>query len=190
MEWFYALQTDGTPLGPWSYFLLAFLVAIEGPIATLLGAAAASTNTMRVSGVFAAAAIGNLLADTLWYTLGYFGHVNSIYRFGRWIGVKPAQIAQVEGQVHRNAVKILIVAKLTAGLVIPCLVAAGLLKVPWRRWFLPIFLAEMIWTGMLIFLGYHAANWIREIEHGIQIFIGGGTLLVILFLIYRFRHKA
>jgi hypothetical protein len=74
--------------------LLAFLVAVEGPIATLLGAAAASANTMRLSGVFAAAAAGNLLADTLWYALGYFGHVKVIYRFGKWIGVKPEQIAQ------------------------------------------------------------------------------------------------
>jgi membrane protein DedA with SNARE-associated domain len=189
MQWFQALQSDVSQLGPWSYLLLAFLVAVEGPIATLIGAAAASANTMRLSGVFAAAAAGNLLADTLWYALGYFGHVKVIYRFGKWIGVKPEQIAQFEGQVHRNAVQILLIAKLTAGLVIPSLVAAGLLKIPWRRWFLPIFLAEMIWTGALIFLGYHATNWIREIEHGVQIFIAAGTVLVIIFVIYRIRRK-
>jgi membrane protein DedA with SNARE-associated domain len=189
MHWYNALQTDGTLLGPWSYIVLAFLVAVEGPIATLIGAAAASANAMHLPGVFMAAAMGNLVADTLWYTLGYFGQIKIIYRFGKWIGVKPEQIAHLEGQVHRNAIQILLVAKLTAGLVIPSLVAAGLLKIPWRKWFLPIFVAEMIWTGTLIVVGYHATQWIREIEHGIQIFAVGATLLVALIIIYRMHRK-
>ena len=53
------LQQGRLPeVGQWNYLLLAILVAIEGPIATLLGAAAASAGLMRLWGVFFAAAIG------------------------------------------------------------------------------------------------------------------------------------
>lgn len=169
--------------------MLAFLAAIEGPIVTLIGAAAASASIMSLSGVFVAATIGNLFGDTLWYALGYFGHIKFVYRVGRWLGVKPEQIDHMQAQIHRNAISILVAAKLTAGLIIPLLVAAGLLKIPWRRWFLPIFFAEIIWTGTLTLLGYHAANWISEIEHGVQIFVASGTLLAIIFIIYRIRRK-
>ncbi len=46
--------------GYWTYIVLGLLVLIEGPIATLLGAAAASAGLMRPWAVFLAAAIGNL----------------------------------------------------------------------------------------------------------------------------------
>ena len=39
-------------LGYWNYVLLAILVAVEGPIATLLGAVAASAGLMRPILVF------------------------------------------------------------------------------------------------------------------------------------------
>ena len=46
-------------LGIWTYLVLAVLVAIEGPVATLLGAAAASAGLMRPGLVFITAAAGN-----------------------------------------------------------------------------------------------------------------------------------
>src|SRR5574340_896441 len=79
-------------LGFWTYVLLAVLVAIEGPIATLLGAAAASAGLMRPVPVFLAAAAGNLTADSLWYTLGYLGKAEWILHFGRRLGLRESLI--------------------------------------------------------------------------------------------------
>ncbi len=57
-----ALRSGQLPqLGTWTYILLAALVAVEGPIATLLGAAAASAGLMKPGWVFIAAATGNLV---------------------------------------------------------------------------------------------------------------------------------
>ena len=53
-------------LGNWNYVLLALLTVVEGPIATLLGAMAASTGYLNPELVFVSAATGNLAADTLW----------------------------------------------------------------------------------------------------------------------------
>ena len=66
--------------GYWSYVILAILVLIEGPVATLLAAAAASAGLMRPTLVFVSAAIGNLTADTLWWLLGYAGKTEWIHR--------------------------------------------------------------------------------------------------------------
>ncbi len=77
-------------LGFWTYIILALLVAVEGPIATLLGAAAASAGLMRPMPVFLAAAAGNLTADSLWYTLGYLGKTEWILHFGRRLGLRES----------------------------------------------------------------------------------------------------
>ncbi|MBK8797177.1 MAG: hypothetical protein IPM07_12895 [Anaerolineales bacterium] len=65
----------GTPpdLGHWSYLIIAILVFIEGPAVTLVAAAMAATGILRVDLVFVAAAIGNFLADSTWYGIGYMG---------------------------------------------------------------------------------------------------------------------
>ena len=65
---------------------MALLVVVEGPFATLLGAAAASAGWMRPGLVLIAAAVGNLTADSLWYTLGYAGKLEWVLRFGRRLG--------------------------------------------------------------------------------------------------------
>lgn len=75
-------------LGLWAYLLMAILVMVEGPIVTLAGAVAASSGFMRPELVFVSAAAGNLIADTLWYTLGYLGKMEWLHRYGSWFGVR------------------------------------------------------------------------------------------------------
>ena len=175
-------------LGVWSYFLLAVLVAIEGPLATLLGAAAASAGMMRPIPVFFAAATGNLTADSLWYTLGYAGRVHWVLRFGKRLGVRPRHIERLQEEMHRHASKILLVAKLTSGLIIPSLIAAGLARVPWRRWFPVILSAEMLWTGSLVIIGYFATEFIKQVEKGIEYLALGGSILLLLAFLWLARH--
>ena len=188
-------QGDGMALFPmqaiewgnWSYLLLALLVAVEGPIATLVGAAAAATGALHLPWVFVAASVGNLSADALWYGLGRSGRMENAVRYGRWIGLQEEQIHRLEAGVRQNATRILLVAKLTAGLVIPALIAAGLVRAPWRRWFLPVFAGEMIWTGVLVLGGYYATAYLVQIERGVTYAVAGGSLLVLLFLGYKAR---
>ncbi|HEX9018741.1 MAG TPA: hypothetical protein VF806_06125, partial [Anaerolineaceae bacterium] len=75
-------------LGWWAYLLLALLVMVEGPVATLAGAVAASAGYMKPMGVFFSAASGNLLSDILWYTLGYLGRREWLHRYGGYVGLR------------------------------------------------------------------------------------------------------
>src|SRR5512136_1978970 len=92
--------------GVWSYFVLAALVAIEGPIATLLGAAAASLGLMHPGYVFIAASAGNLTSDTLWYYLGYIGKIEWINRFGQRLGVSIQKLVELEDTLHHHAPRV------------------------------------------------------------------------------------
>ncbi len=170
-------------LGIWSYFLLAFLVAIEGPIATLLGGAAASLGLMYPGLVFLAAATGNLIADTLWYALGYLGKIEWINRFGQRLGISPEKLENSEKMLRDHAPTVIFISKLTVSPMIPALIATGLIKYPWKRWFPADFAGEMIWTGSLVVIGYYGVRVLQKVTLGIEhaILIGSVIFVVLIF---------
>ena len=175
-------------LGLWDYVFLSVLVAIEGPVATLLGAAAASAGLMRPPLVFLAAALGNLTSDALWYSLGRVGKIDWLLHWGRWIGLRPHHLEKLKQGMQDHAIKILLIAKLTVSVVIPSLIAAGLAKVPWRKWFPAIFTGEMIWTGALVLTGYFATEGIKKVEKGVgYIILTASTITALLLLIWLVR---
>jgi membrane protein DedA with SNARE-associated domain len=184
-----ALHSGQLPqLGVWTYILLAGVVAVEGPVATLLGAAAASAGLMKPEWVFIAAATGNLAADSLWYTVGYLGKVDWLFRFGKKLRIKSDVLALLQTEMHDHAARVLFVGKLTLSMMIPALIAAGLVKAPWKRWFPAVFTGEMIWTGFLVIMGFYVTEAIKRVEQGIEYVALGGAVVFVLFLILLVRR--
>jgi membrane protein DedA with SNARE-associated domain len=178
------IKTGQMPqLGYWTYVLLAMLVAIEGPIATLLGAAAASAGL-----VFVAAATGNLTADSLWYSLGYLGKMEWILRFGNRLGLRKSLINHLKQKMLDHATKVLFLAKLTTSFVIPSLIIAGFLRVPWRRWFPALMVAETLWTGSLVLIGYYTTEAVRRVEQGVEYAILSVSILFFVFVMLAGRR--
>lgn len=177
--WLLLQQGHLPEVGCWNYLLLALIVAVEGPIATLLGAAAASAGLMRVSLVFVSAAIGNMTADTLWYLLGYNGKLDTALRLGHWLGLKRSHIERLTSAMEKHGLKILFFAKLTAGFMIPSLISAGLVRLPWKRWFPVLLVGEMIWTGTLTVIGFYTTESLKNLSEGISILV---TIFSILFM--------
>ena len=175
-------------LGYWTYIILALLVAVEGPIATLLGAAAASAGLMRPMPVFIAAATGNLTADSLWYSIGYLGKTEWILHFGRRLGLRESLINHLKQNLLTHATKVLFLAKLTVSFVIPSLIAAGLLRIPWRRWFPALLLAETIWTGSLLLIGYYTTEALKRVERGVEYAVLGASIAFVIFAILAGRR--
>lgn len=182
-SFFTSLRNGELPeLGIWTYVLLAILVAVEGPIATLLGAAAASAGLMRPVPVFLAAAAGNLIADSLWYGLGYIGKMEWVLRFATRVGVNQRHLERMEANLRTHATKVILLAKLTVSLVVPTLIAAGLVKAPLRKWFLPVFIGEMVWTTSLMLIGYYATEAIKSVEQGVEYIVLFGSIFFLAFL--------
>ncbi len=178
--------------GYWSYVILAVAVAIEGPIATLLGAAASSLGLMHPGYVLLAASVGNLTSDTLWYSLGYAGKIEWIKRFGKRLGVSEQKLEILENTLCKHAPIILFVSKLTVSPMIPALIATGLIKYPWRRWFPYVFAGEMIWTGSLVVIGFFGLMAIKKVQLGIEhAILAGGLIFIITILLLgrRFLKK-
>ncbi len=175
-------------IGSWSYLIIALLVAVEGPIVTLLGAAASASGHLKTGLVLAAAAGGNLTADIVWYRLGYAGKLEWLQPYQRWLGIKPRQMSKLIEGMHQHASKILFFAKLSSGLMIPSLLAAGIAKVPLKKWLPILFLGEMLWTGALVIIGYHATIMLSTISKGIEYILLASTLIFLFVMVYFIRR--
>jgi membrane protein DedA with SNARE-associated domain len=174
--------------GYWSYFILAILVLIEGPVATLLAAAAASAGLMRPTLVFISAAIGNLSADTLWWLLGYAGKTEWIHSLGRRLRIRESLIEHLKHNMIKHATRVLFLAKVTVSFSIPALIAAGLLRVRWRRWFPALVGAEILWTGSLVLIGYYATEAMKRVERNLEYAVLAVTIGFVIFLILEGRR--
>jgi membrane protein DedA with SNARE-associated domain len=185
-------ETSGE-LGWWSYLILALLVAVEGPSATIIGAVLASTGVLRPGWVFVAAIMGNSSADIGWYILGYLGRVEVLMRHIGWLRKYQSQINLLEREMTRHAVKILLVAKLTLGMSIPALIAAGMAHLPWRRWYPAILIGELVWTGSLVLIGYYLGQYVKQFETGIQWVAVAGVIIFVatgIWLLKRMRGSS
>ncbi len=187
---FNIISGDIPLVGYWIYPLLAVSVMVEGPIATLLASVAAAAGYLNPVGVFVFAVAGNTIGDTLWYALGYLGTLRSVGRYLRWLGLRPEHIEQLEADIHQNVQRMLFTAKLTLGFVVPTLVATGLARVPWRRWSATLFVAECIWTGGLVTVGYFFGAYVQRLETGLRYLTIGGIILVLISLsLYILRRR-
>ena len=183
--------TEGTLplLGYWSYVIIAVLVAFEGPSITILAALLASSGALDPVAVFIAASMGNLSADIGWYLLGYLGRFEVLAQRIGWLRKRQVQVTHFEQKLKQHAVKILLMAKLTLSMSVPALIAAGMARVRWRRWFPAVFLAECIWTGSLVFIGYHLGNYVKQLEIGLQIIAIIGLIVFVGLLIWFIKKK-
>jgi membrane protein DedA with SNARE-associated domain len=175
-------------LGLWAYLLLALLVMVEGPVATLAGAVAASAGYMHPVGVFVSAAMGNVFSDVLWYTLGYLGRMEWLHRYGGYVGLREELVYRLMEDIQKHSARLLFVAKLTLGFTIPALIATGLARVPMRRWLFFLLIGETIWTGSLVFLGFHFGQYVQRLERGVEVVAMIGGLLFVSILIFYIAH--
>lgn len=186
-----SLQNGTLPeLGYWTYLVLALLIVVQGPLMTLLGAAAAATGLLQLHLVFLAGAIGNLTADSLWYLVGRAGKPHWLLRLTR--PEKRPLVAQrieaLSAGMQANATRLVLIAKLSVGFVVPTLIAVGLARIPWKRWFPMAFLGETLWTGGLALLGYFAAATLTQLSANVRLFSLGVSALFVIIALWLVRR--
>lgn len=174
----------------WAYILVVVLVAFEGEATILLAAGAASTGYLNPFGVLCAVTLGNVVSDVGWYALGYYSKIDWLVRRLHWLGVTAEKVNAARQIVGQDAIKLLIFSKLTNWITIPALIATGMAKVPWKRWFPLIVISNFLIGASVMALGYFAASSIMQIQSGLRYAALGFTLLFILVTMIYVRRLA
>ncbi|MGD2027468.1 MAG: VTT domain-containing protein [Anaerolineales bacterium] len=168
------------PLGNWNYLILYVFVIIQGPLVKLLSGALVANTLMNIFSVILVSVIASLTADLVWFRVGRSGNIQ------RFLRRKPPKqrklIEKLQTGMRTHYFKILLLGKMSLGMTVPSMVAAGASKIPWRKWFPAVLVGEILFTTSIVMLGYFAAESLDQVNRTLQAVGIGVSAFVLLFL--------
>jgi membrane protein DedA with SNARE-associated domain len=136
---------------------------------------ASSLGKLNPWAAFAACLVGALLGDCLIYALGYhFGY--NLFRHRRFAHLLHAENeARYERIIRQHEWKVLFLARFMVGIRAPVYLAAGILRMPFRRFLLIDLFCVMAVVGTFFGLSYAfgewIATWVKRSELGLTIVV-------------------
>lgn len=141
---------------PFTYPALFISAFIEGPV-TMMGVGfLLKLGHFSLVPAYFSMLLGDLTGDLFWYGLGYHGAHRFIRKFGKFFSITEESTEKISSVFRRHGGKILFVSKITMGLgfSLGTLFAAGMSKVPLKKFLILNFFGGLMWTAWLMFVGY------------------------------------
>lgn len=197
-----AITTAGAEILYWiseyGYFALLFLFIIEGPVTGIVSGVLVSLGALKFWPVLTFYIIGTLISDSILYFMSKnSNNLLSRLPLGRWALDRVAKVLhgtddEWKQTFRDNYVSLMIFSRLAPINLLSQFVVltAGLLKIPTRRFYLPILIAQPIWSAAVIGTGYYFGGAIVSpekmlLESTLYLLLG-----ITLFLLYRrFMHQ-
>lgn len=161
-------QTVFEFLRHYGYFAMLPLMIIEGPIATIIAAMLASLGAFAWPIVLILSILGDIFGDVILFGLGYRFGMGFVRRVGKYIGITESLVLRMEKYFEKHGGKTIFAVKSTTGLCWAAFVAAGIVKMDFKRFLKYSFLGGVVWSGFLVAMGYFYGYLWREIKQYIS----------------------
>jgi membrane protein DedA with SNARE-associated domain len=148
-----------------------------------------SPSFILLAGVYAG--LGSAVGASITYWVARMGGRPVIDRFARLFRVDPSHISGVEGQIHKWGLGLVLVGRVIPGVRTLISIPAGLVGIPFPKFFLATFAGAYVWCTLLIGAGYvlgHEWMLISQYikEHTLLLLVGGFGFIA-LYIIYFHR---
>lgn len=175
----------------YKYPALVVLSFFEGPYIMMLSGLLIKLGVLTLIPTYIALSIGDLLADTVWYYVGYYFGNQFVHRFGKFFDITKENIESVKRVFFNHKRKILVGSKVTAGfgLSLATLITAGMVRAPFGEYLVLNFLGQFVWTAVMLAVGYLFGNLYLVIDNVLgRVFLVGFALIVLYLLLRLFRR--
>lgn len=144
----------------YKYLVLLPFSAILGPIVSFLAGILIKSGYLTIVYAYLILMAGELIGDVVWYWLGRSRGEKFLIRFGKYFSITPEAITAAKIMFSKYHTRILVVSKLTTGLGFApaVLFTAGVSRIPFKKYMALNFYGQIVWTGMLLWLGYLVGN--------------------------------
>jgi membrane protein DedA with SNARE-associated domain len=166
----------------YKYLAVFIAVFIEGPVVMAAVGFLIKLGYLQASLAYPLLVLGDLTSDIAWYYSGYFGFFNVLSSFSEFIGFKKNISDRVARLYKKNETKILFISKITMGLgfSLIVLVTAGMLRVSLKKFAAINFMGGLVWTAIIVTLGYLFGSLYLYLEQGLR--ISSLVIFAVLFL--------
>ncbi len=140
------------------------LMIIEGPVATIIAAMLASLGAFNIFVVLLLSILGDVIGDVILFGLGYRYGLTFVRRVGKYMGITESLVVRMEKYFARHGGKTILAVKSTTGLCWATFVAAGIVKMDFKKFVKYSILGGIIWSGFLVAMGYFYGYLWRELK--------------------------
>jgi len=141
-------------ISEYGYWIMLPLMTIEGPIVTLIGAFMASTGVFNIYIVLFLSILGDVLGDVIFYWIGRSGGMHFVRSIGKYIGITEKLVIKMEKFFDNHGGKTIFAVKSTTGLCWATFVAAGIVRMPFKKFVGYSLLGGLVWSSFLVIMGY------------------------------------
>jgi membrane protein DedA with SNARE-associated domain len=127
---------------------------VPGETVLLVGGFYARAGSLNLWLVIASATLAAMFGDNMGYLLGRRSGRRIVTRFGKYLLINDARLAAAEGFYERRGAITVFLARWTAGLRIAGAWTAGIVRLPWWRFFVWNALGCLTWATGVSVLGY------------------------------------
>lgn len=176
-------------ISQYSYHLVFIAMLAEGPVVTMAASFAAGSGIFNIYIIFVLSILGDVLADFVYYAIGYMGRKQIIDRYGHFFGLTSKRIEKLENLIHDHYLKTLVAIKLTPFISAPGLVLTGASKIPFRKFLIVVLAITLPKSLLFTTLGYTfgkanyiAVKYFKLGQYGLII-----GFILILFISYLYQ---
>jgi membrane protein DedA with SNARE-associated domain len=137
------------------YWLMFIAMLIEGPVVTAAASFAVVFGYFNIFIILILSLLGDIVADVIYYAIGYFSRVSVVERFGHHFGLTYERMDRIEKLLNNHPAKTLIVLKLTPVLPTPGLMIVGTTKMPLKKFITLCSLIIIPKTIFFMLVGYY-----------------------------------
>ena len=128
----------------------------------------AALGAFNIFVVLALSIIGDMAGDVILYWLGLRYGMGFVRHIGKYMGITEKLIIRMEKYFNRHGGKTIFAVKSTTGLCWATFVAAGIVRMDFKKFLKYSFLGGLIWSGFLVLMGYFYGYLWREISQYID----------------------
>lgn len=150
------------------YWIIIPLMIIEGPVATIAAATLAALGAFNVWVVLILSVISDIVSDVGLYWIGKKWGMGFVKRVGRYIGITESLVLRMEKYFENHGRKTIFAVKSTTGLCWATFIAAGIVRMDFKKFLYYSFLGGIVWSGFLVAMGYFYGYLWREIKQYIE----------------------
>jgi membrane protein DedA with SNARE-associated domain len=150
------------------YWAMLPLMVIEGPVVTIISAMLAALGAFNVYVVLIFSIAGDMIGDIILYGLGYKFGFTFVRRVGKYIGITESLVMRMQKYFEKHGGKTIFAVKSTTGLCWATFVAAGIVKMDFKKFVKNSFYGGVVWSSFLVAMGYFYGYLWREIKQSIS----------------------
>lgn len=181
-----------SPIAAWllsyRYIIIFPLAIVEGPILMFICGFLLHMGYFSFFPLYFTLVAGDFTADLLWYGVGFYGAKPFVLKYGKYVNLSLETVLKIERLFEKHHDKILFISKITMGFgfALATLVAAGMAKVPFKKYVFYNLFGGFIWTGLLLAGGYFLGNLYAFVDSSLRWAFIGATIFIAALALYGF----